>query len=128
MSPDTAALSPARGGAGLYARVSCHDQKAGPGRQVARLPGCAARAGLSRARGRGRGRDRGRARVNGSRPEGRRLLAGPGVSVVVAGHRGRLGRVNTGLAEAALAAHHRRLVVLDGSGVTGGLVRDVTGC
>jgi len=43
--------------------------------------------------------------MNGSRPEVRRLLADPGVSVVVAGHRDRLGRMNTELAEAALAAH-----------------------
>jgi putative resolvase len=72
--------------------------------------------------------------MNGSRPEVRRLLAGPGVSVVVAGRRDRLGRVNTELAEAALAAHRRGLVVLDGglvvldeSEVTGDLVRDMTG-
>ena len=45
----------------------------------------------------------------------------------MAGHRDRLGRVNTELAEAALAAHHRRLVVLEESGVTGDLVRDMTG-
>ena len=55
----------------------------------------------------------------------RRLLAGSGVSVVVAGHRDRLGRMNTELAEAALAAHHRRLVVLDDSEVTDDLVRDM---
>jgi putative resolvase len=47
--------------------------------------------------------------------------------VVVAGHRDRLGRVNTELAEAALAAHHRRLVVLDQGEVTGDLIRDLTG-
>ncbi len=92
VSPDTAALPPAQGGAGL--RVD--------------------RAGAGSG-------------MNGSRPEVRRRLAGPGVSVVVAGHRGRLGRVNTGLAEAALAAHHRRLVVLGESEVTGDLVRDMTG-
>ena len=67
--------------------------------------------------------------VSGSRPGAHRLLAGPGVPVVVAGRRGRPGRINIGLAEAALAAHRRRLVVLDQSEVTGGdLVRDVTGC
>ena len=65
--------------------------------------------------------------MNGSRPRVRWLLAGPGVSVVVAGHRDRLGRMNTELAEAALAAHRRRLVVLDDSEVTGDLVRDMTG-
>jgi putative resolvase len=121
VSPDMAALPPAQGGAGLYARVSSHDQKAGLDRQVARLPAWAAQAGLPVVRveaevGSG---------MNGSRPEVRRLLAGSGVSVVVAGHRDRLGQMNTELAEAALAAHHRRLVVLDESEVTDGLVRDM---
>jgi len=122
VSADTAAVPPAQGGAGLCARVSCRDQEAGLDRQVACLPAWAAQAGLPVVRaGAGSG-------VNGSRPRVGRLLAGPGVSVVVAGRRGRLGRVNTGLAEAALAAHHRRrLVVLDESEVTGDLVRDMTG-
>ena len=123
VSPDTAAVSPGRGGAGLYARVSCHDQKAGLRRQVARLPAWAAQAGLPVVRA-GAGVGSG---MNGSRPEVRWQLAGSGVSVVVAGHRGRLGRMNIGLAEAALAAHHRRLVVLEESEVTGDLVRDMTG-
>jgi putative resolvase len=35
------------------------------------------------------------------------------VTTVVAGHKDRLGRMNAGLAWAALAAHGRRLVVLD---------------
>ena len=35
--------------------------------------------------------------------------------------------MSTELAEAALAAHHRRLVVLDAGEVTGDLVRDMTG-
>ena len=65
--------------------------------------------------------------MNGARPRVRRLLAGPGVSVVVAGRRDRLGRMNTELAEAALAAHHRRLVVLDSSEVTDDLARDMAG-
>ena len=43
VSPGTAAVPPARGGGGLYARVSCHDQKAGLDRRVARLPAWAAR-------------------------------------------------------------------------------------
>ena len=115
VSPDTAAVPPVQCGAGLYARVSCHDQKAGLDRQVARLPAWAAQAGLPVVRveaevGSG---------MNGSRPKVRRLLGDPGVPVVVAAHRDRLGRMNTELAEAALAAHRRRLVVLDDSEVTG---------
>ena len=101
--------------------MSSDDQKADLDRQVARLSAWAAQAGLPVVRveaevGSG---------MNGSRPKVRRLLADPGVSVVVAGHRDRLGRMNTELAEAALAAHHRRLVVLDASEVTDNLVRDM---
>lgn len=63
--------------------------------------------------------------VSGSLPGARRLLADPGVSVVVVEHRGRLGQVNTELAEVALAAQGRCLVVLDDGEVTDGLVRDM---
>ena len=51
--------------------------------------------------------------VNGTRARARRRLAGPAASVVVVEHRDRLGRMNTDLTEAALAAHGRRLVVVD---------------
>jgi putative resolvase len=47
------------------------------------------------------------------------------VTVVVVEHRDRLGRMNTELAEVALSAHDRRLVVLDDSEMTGDLVRDM---
>ena len=121
MSPQTA-TGPTRKteGAGTYARVSSHDQKSGPDGQVARLSAWAADAGLPVARveaGDGSG-------TNGSRAKVRRLLADPGVTVVVAGHRNRLGRMNTELVEAALAACNR-LVVLDNSEVTDDLVRDM---
>lgn len=62
--------------------------------------------------------------VNGARAKVRRLLADPGVGVVVE-HRDRPGRVNTDLVEAALSAHRRRLVVLDDGQVTDDLVWDV---
>jgi putative resolvase len=75
VSPDRAAVSPARGGAGLYARVCCHDQEAGLDRQVARLSAWAAQAGLPVVRA---GAEVGSG-VNGSRPRVRRLLADPGV-------------------------------------------------
>jgi putative resolvase len=108
-------------GAGLYARVSSHDQKSGLDGQVARLSAWAAEAGLPVVRveaevGSG---------VNGSRAKVRRLLSDPAVTVVVVEHRDRLGRVNTELVEAALSAHNRRLVVLDGSEVTGDLMHDM---
>jgi putative resolvase len=63
--------------------------------------------------------------MNGVRPKARRLLADPQVTVVVVEHRDRLGRMNTELAEAALAAHGRRLAVIDDGEVTDDLVRDV---
>jgi putative resolvase len=122
VSPETAAEAGRKAaGAGLYARVSSHDQKSDLDGQVARLSGWAAEAGLPVVRveaevGSG---------MNGSRAKVRRLLADPAVTVVVVEHRDRLGRMNTELVEAALSAHNRRLVVLDGSEVTDDLVRDV---
>jgi putative resolvase len=62
---------------------------------------------------------------NGSRAKARRLLAGPKVTVVVVGHRDRLGRVSTELAGSALAADGRRLVVPGDGAVDDGLVRDM---
>ena len=115
---------PAAGGgerAGLYARVSSHDQKPDLDRQVARLTAWAAQAGLAVVRveaevGSG---------MNGTRPRAHRLLADPAVTVIVVEHRDRLGRMNTELAEAALRAAGRRLVVLDGGEVADDLVRDM---
>jgi putative resolvase len=123
MSPDTAAGLSMPDAAGLYARVSSHDQRADLDRQVARLSSWAARAGLPVVRveaGVGSG-------MNGTRVKARRLLAGPEVTVVVPGHRDRLGRMNTELTGAALAAHDRRLVVVDDNEVTDDLARDMTG-
>ena len=113
--------SPQHGGVGLYARVSSHDQKADLDRQVARLSEWAAQAGMVVARveaevGSG---------MNGARRKVQRLLADPEVTTVVVEHRDRLGRMNTELVEAALAASRRRLVVLDDGEVTDDLVRDM---
>jgi putative resolvase len=122
VSPQTPAGSARKAeSAGLYARVSSHDQKSGLDGQVARLSAWAAEAGLPVVRveaevGSG---------VNGSRAKVRRLLADPAVTVVVVEHRDRLGRMNTELVEAALSAHDRRLVVLDDSEVTGDVVGDM---
>ena len=117
---DTAAGLARLDGAGLYARVSSGDRKAGLGRQVARLLAWAAAAGGACGAGRGRGG------VGGEREwaEARRLLADPRVTVVVE-HRDRLGRMGTELDGAALAAYGGRLVVVDGGGVAGGLAGDV---
>jgi putative resolvase len=115
------AVGDSAGGVGLYARVSSHDQREDLERQVARISDWAAKAGTHVVRvesevGSG---------VNGARPEVRRLPAGPRVSVVVVEHRDHLGRMNTELVEAALAAAGRRLVVLDEGEVTDDLVRDM---
>ena len=123
VSPGTAAGPSGRGGAGLYARVSCPDQKAGLDRQVARRPAWAAQAGMPVVRVKaevGSG-------VNGTRARARRRLAGPAAGVVVVEHRDRLGRVNTELAGAALTAQGRRLVVAGDGEVTDDLVPDMTG-
>jgi len=122
VSPQTAAGSARMAeGAGLYARISSHDQKPGLDGQVARLSAWAAEAGLPVVRveaevGSG---------VDGSRSKVRRLLADPVVTVVVVEHRDRLGRMNIELVEAALSAHDRRLVVLDDSEVTGDVLGDM---
>lgn len=123
VSPETAAEAARKTeGAGLYARVSSHDQKSDLDGQVARLSAWAANAGLPAVRveaevGSG---------LNGSRAKVRRLLSDPAVTVVVVEHRDRLGRMNTELVEAALSAHNRRLVVLDDCEVTDDLVGDMT--
>ena len=121
VAPD-AVTAPAQGGIGLYARVSFHDQRADLDRQVARLTAWAAQCGRAVVRveaevGSG---------MNGARSKARRLLAGPGTQTVAAGHRDRLGRMNTELAEAAMSAHGRRPVVLDPDEVDDDLVPDVT--
>lgn len=120
VSPDSAAGAPVAA-FGLYARVSSHDQKSDLDRQVSRLSRWAAEAGGQVVRveaevGSG---------MNGSRSKVRRLLADPNVTVVVVEHRERLGRMNTELVEAALAAHGRRLVVLDDGELDDDLVRDM---
>src|SRR5258707_583518 len=109
------------GGVGLYARVSSHEQQTDLQRQVARLSGWAAQAGLRVVRVEaevGSGMD-------GARSKARRLLADADVTVVVVEHRDRLGRMNTELVEAALSAGGRRLVILDAGEVDDDLVRDM---
>jgi putative resolvase len=119
VSIDAAQARPAT--AGLYARVSSHEQKADLERQVARLSQWAAQAGSTVVRveaevGSG---------MNGRRTKARRLLADPEVTAVVVEHRDRLGRMDTHLIEAALSASSRRLVVLDEGEVEDDLVRDM---
>lgn len=121
VSPESATAK-VSDGFGLYARVSSHDQSDDLDRQVVRLTEWAAQGGARVVRveaevGSG---------MNGKRSKLRRMLADPKVSTVVVEHRDRLGRMNTELVEAALAAHGRRLVVLDPGEVDDDLVRDMT--
>jgi putative resolvase len=109
------------GGLGLYARVSAHDQRTDLDRQVGRLSQWAAAASAQVVRVEAEVASG----MTGRRPKLRRLLADPVVGTVVVTHRDRLARMNTELVEAALAAHGRRLVVLDDGEVTDDLVGDM---
>jgi putative resolvase len=120
VSPDTPA-EPTAAASGLCARGSSHDQKPDLNRQVARLTAWAADAGGQVVRVEAEVRSG----TNGSRAKVRRLLADPKVTTVVVEHRDRLGRMNTELAESALSAHGRRLVVLDDGVVDADLIRDM---
>lgn len=109
-------------GVGLYARVSSHDQRNDLDRQVARLSVWAAKEGHSVTRveaevGSG---------MNGQRKKLQRLLSDATVGTIVVEHRDRLGRMNTELVEAALAATGRRLIVIDSTEMDDDLVRDMT--
>jgi len=122
ISPEAATKAVATEALGLYARVSSHDQRGDLDRQVARLCEWAAKAGHRVVRveaevGSG---------MNGRRAKVRRLLSDPKVTTVVVEHRDRLGRMNTELVEAALAASGRQLVVIDDGEMDDDLVRDMT--
>jgi putative resolvase len=113
--------SSSAGGLGLYARVTSHDQRADLDRQVARLTQWAATAGLPLVRVEAEVASG----MSGRRSKLRRLLADPAVRTVAVTHRDRLARMNAELVEAALAAHGRRLVVLDEGEVTDDLIGDM---
>ncbi|MEU4227128.1 recombinase family protein [Nonomuraea sp. NPDC026600] len=100
------------GGIGLYARVSCHDQKAQLERQVARLSEWAAKAGQTVVRVEAVGSE-----MNGGRFKARRLLADAKVTTVVVEHKDRLSRMSTELVEVASSAAGGRVVVLEDSEV-----------
>lgn len=64
--------------------------------------------------------------MNGQRKKLQRLLSDATVGTIVVEHRDRLGRMNTELVEAALAATGRRLIVIDSTEMDDDLVRDMT--
>lgn len=63
--------------------------------------------------------------VNGRRPERRRVLSGPPVTVIVVGHRDRLARFGVGQLESALESAGGRVVVAGSGEGAGDLVRDM---
>lgn len=105
----------------LYARVSSHDQRPDLDRQVARLAGWAAAEQVTV----GAVVTEVGSAMNGRRSKLRRLLADPSVATIVVEHRDRFARMNVELVEAALAAHGRRLVVVDDGELDDDLVRDM---
>lgn len=105
----------------VYARVSSAEQRQDLDRQVARLTDWATSNGHEVGEvvcevGSG---------LNGKRPQLRRLLSDPSVSVVVVEHRDRLARFGVEHLEAVLSAHGRKVVVADPGETTDDLVRDM---
>ncbi|RYQ15734.1 IS607 family transposase [Bifidobacterium pseudolongum] len=105
-----------------YARVSSADRKADLQRQADRLKAFALGMGVEAPEvvtetGSG---------MNDKRRKLNRLLADPGVGVIIVEHRDRLARMNAGLIESALKAQNRKLIVVDDTELNDDLVRDMT--
>lgn len=108
-------------GVALYARVSSADQKDDLDRQLARLSEYAAKQRLlvvESVREIGSG-------LNGHRHNMLKLLSNPQVSAIVVEHRERLMRFGFEYVEATLAAHGRRLIVMEPDELTDDIVRDL---
>ena len=105
-----------------YARVCSHDQRGDLDRQVARLSAWASVQGLVVGEvvtevGSG---------VSAKRRRLARLLADPTATTIVIEHRDRLARFGVEYLEAALAAHGRRVLVMDDGDRDDDVVRDMT--
>lgn len=116
------AQAPAGGRTVCYARVSSPDQKNDLQRQADRLKAFALNMGVEQPEvvaevGSG---------MNDKRRKLNRLLADPGVGMIIVEHRDRLARMNAGLIESALKAQGRRLIVVDDKELDDDLVRDMT--
>jgi predicted site-specific integrase-resolvase len=116
------APTPPSGITAVYARVSSADQAGDLDRQVARLTAWAARNGLVV----GRVVTEVGSALNGRRRKFLALLRDKTVTTIVVEHRDRFARFGAEYVEAALAAHGRRLLVVDPSEVDDDLVGDVT--
>jgi predicted site-specific integrase-resolvase len=107
--------------AAIYARVSSHDQKSDLDRQVARLVQFAQEQGLVISQsvveiGSG---------MNGRRSKLNQLLRDEKVKVIIVEHRDRLMRFGLEYLESSLAAHGRRLIVMDQGELKDDLVQDM---
>ena len=105
----------------IYARVSSSDQKNDLEAQLGRLAAYANEQGWSVIHsvaeiGSG---------LNGHRPKLMKILADPDISAIVVEHRDRLMRFGVEYVESALAAHGRKLFVVDASEVKDDLVQDM---
>ncbi|SNQ50879.1 conserved hypothetical protein [Frankia canadensis] len=102
--------------------MSSADQKADLDRQVARVATWCGERSLPV----GRVVTEVGSALNGDRRELSALLGDPGVSTIVVEHRGRFARFGAEYVEAVLAAHGRRLLVVDPVEVDDDLVGDMT--
>lgn len=108
-------------GVALYARVSSRDQEPDLDRQLARLTEYAVAQKMvivEAVKEVGSG-------LNGHRKGMMRLLGKPEVQTIVVEHRDRLMRFGFEYVEAALAAQHRRVVVVEPEEMTDDIVRDL---
>lgn len=106
----------------VYARVSSADQKADLDRQVARVTAWATSNGYAVDQV---VTEVGSA-LNGKRRKFLGLLSDPEVTTIIVEHRDRFARLGAEHMAAALAAEHRRMVVVDDTEVDDDLVRDMT--
>jgi predicted site-specific integrase-resolvase len=106
----------------VYARVSSADQKSDLDRQVARIAMWCGENGVTV----GRVVTEVGPALDGHRREFLGLLRDPAVTTIVVEHRDRFARFGAEDVEAVLAAHGRRLLVVDPGEVDDDLVRDVT--
>lgn len=112
--------SPSISTVALYARVSSSDQKSDLDAQLGRLASYAASKGMTviaSATEVGSG-------LNGHRPKLMKLMSDPAIMAIVVEHRDRLMRFGE-YVEAALAAHGRRLIVIEPDEVKDDLVQDM---
>ncbi len=106
----------------VYARVSSADRKADLDRQIARVATWAGERNIPV----GRVVTEVGSALNGDRRKFLTLLRDPAVTTIIVEHRDRFARFGSEYVEAALAAHGRKLLVVDPDEADDDLVRDIT--